>query len=119
MALVVERLDRRAQSPSIVAVARLVRRRARPEAEFAILVSDGYQHRGIGSELLRRLVEIARRERWGAVVGSILRENAAMQEVCRNLGFTVRFDPVEEVMEARLAGVPYDERTAGATQTGT
>ena len=39
----------------ITAVARLSKLPGGAEAEFALLVSDQYQHRGLGTELLRRL----------------------------------------------------------------
>ncbi|HEU4674000.1 MAG TPA: acetate--CoA ligase family protein, partial [Candidatus Limnocylindrales bacterium] len=42
--------------PRIAAIARLSKAHARPTAEFAILVADRWQRRGLGAELLRRLV---------------------------------------------------------------
>ena len=45
----------------IVAVGRFVRDRAQPDvAEFAIVVADAYQRRGLGTQLARRLAEEAR-----------------------------------------------------------
>ncbi|TAM62282.1 GNAT family N-acetyltransferase [bacterium] len=102
MTLVAERTNAAAGDGAIVGVGSLVRLHDEDGAEFAVLVSDGYQHRGLGSELLTRLIEIARTERWGALVGYIMQENLVMQEVCRRLGFSVRYDPAEGMVVARL-----------------
>lgn len=98
-ALVVERTE--AGAPEILAVGRLTKMRS-GGAEFAILVSDRAQHQGLGKELLRRLLEIARDEGIGRVMGNILPENRAMEEVCRKLGFHVNYDHDEGVLQAQI-----------------
>jgi len=90
MALVVERKDPETGENAILAIGRLSKVRQTAEAEFAILVSDAYQGHGIGSELLRRLVQIGRDERLERIVASILSENVTMQRVSRNNGFTLK-----------------------------
>jgi acetyltransferase len=64
--------------PEIVGVGRLLMERNRNEAEFAVLISDEFQGRGMGTELLRQLVEIGRREHVARIVGYILSTNSAM-----------------------------------------
>jgi acetyltransferase len=76
-----------AGEPEIVGVGRLLMERNRNEAEFAVLVSDEFQGRGMGTELLRRLVEIGRREHIARIVGYILSNNSAMLHACKYLGF--------------------------------
>ncbi len=71
----------------LLAVGRLVMEHVRNEAEFALLIADSFQGRGLGTELLRRLVAIGRRERVGRIVGYILADNMSMLDVCRRLGF--------------------------------
>jgi acetyltransferase len=71
---------------AILAVARL-RKLDAADSELAVLISDEYQGRGLGTELSRRLVEIARAERLERVIAEILPENIHMQRVCRELGF--------------------------------
>jgi acetyltransferase len=73
----------------IVGVGTLTREHERAEAEFALLVADDYAGLGIGRELLRRLVEIARIESIPRVVGYILSENDPMLTACWNLGFSI------------------------------
>jgi acetyltransferase len=78
---------------AILAVARL-RRIDASDAELAVLITDEYQGRGLGTELARRLVEIARAEKVERVIAEILPENIHMQRVCRELGF--RMDQHED-----------------------
>jgi acetyltransferase len=80
MALVVVHGD------AILAVGRL-RKIDAADAELAVLITDEYQGRGLGTELSRRLVEIARAEKMQRVIAEILAENIHMQRVCRELGF--------------------------------
>ena len=88
----------------IVGVGRLVRLprdpAAPPESEFAILIGDAFQKRGLGVELLRRLVEIARAEKVRIVSAEILPENRGMQRVCQKLGFKLRHSYSDGVVRA-------------------
>jgi acetyltransferase len=70
----------------ILAVGRL-RKIDGNDAELAVLITDEYQGRGLGTELSRRLVEIARGEKVARVVAEVLAENIHMQRVFRELGF--------------------------------
>jgi acetyltransferase len=65
-------------------------------------VSDAFQRRGLGTELARRLVEIARAERCGRVIAELLPENTAMLSVFRRLGFELRHSAQEGVTKAAL-----------------
>jgi acetyltransferase len=86
----------------IVAVGRLTRGESMDDAEFALLVSDAWQDRGIGSELLHRLVQLAREVGIRRVVGDILSENQGMQDVCRALGFQLKYSLEDRVIKATL-----------------
>ncbi|RKH66614.1 GNAT family N-acetyltransferase [Corallococcus sp. AB049A] len=90
MALVAERPSPDGKGGGeILAVGRLTRLRGTKDAEFAITVSDPAQRLGLGTELLRRLVEIGRD--WGLrrIVADILTRNRGMQAVSKKLGFTL------------------------------
>ncbi|MDZ7306004.1 MAG: bifunctional acetate--CoA ligase family protein/GNAT family N-acetyltransferase, partial [candidate division KSB1 bacterium] len=99
MALVVERRSDDGEGREIIAVGRLSRSRRVNEAEFAVLVSDAYQGQGLGTELLRRLLQIAAAEKIRRVSADILPDNDDMQRVCRKLGMQLRFDHEEHVVK--------------------
>src|SRR5262249_54959354 len=71
----------------ILGVGRLSKMRGTDDAEFALLISDQFQRRGLGTALLERLVKIARDEGIRRIVGSILPENLGMRRICKKLGF--------------------------------
>ena len=87
IALVAVRTDPAAPEPEILAVGQLSKAHLLNEAELAVLIVDEYQRRGLGTELSRRLIEIARAEKLDRVTVEILGENHPMLEVCRGLGF--------------------------------
>lgn len=72
--------------PEIIGVGRLRKIHRSDAAEFALLISDRYQGRGLGSELLRRLLQVGRDEGLSHVTGEVLAENRAMQGLCAKLG---------------------------------
>jgi acetyltransferase len=90
IALVAERTDPGTGERRIMAVGRMNKLHARNEAEVAVLVSDQYQNLGLGNELLRRVVQIARDEKLSQVSAEMLPDNIAMQAIMRHLGFRVR-----------------------------
>jgi acetyltransferase len=59
------------------------------EAELTVLTVDEYQGRGLGSEIARRLLEIARKEKLDRVTVEIPGANPQMVDVCRSLGFAM------------------------------
>jgi acetyltransferase len=71
-------------------------------AEFAILVSDAFQGHGLGTELLQRLIAVGRPEGLERIVGFISPENDGMQRVARNLGFILKREIGEDLIEATL-----------------
>lgn len=98
--LVIERKGENAGEYEILGVGRLTRSRIEDEAEFAILVADKYQKQGLGSELLRRLIDIGRKEGFKRIVGLILPENYEMQRVSEKLGFVTEHDVQEGLVKA-------------------
>ena len=77
-----------------VGVARFVRDEKRPgEAEFAIVLSDDWQGRGLGKRLLSVLIEFARTHGVRRMVGITLATNMGMLTLARRLGFSSRADP--------------------------
>jgi acetyltransferase len=92
IALVVEREIPRSRDREILAIGRLTKVHGINDGEFALLVSDHWQNHGLGTELLRTLLEIGRNEKLERIIGYILPENHAMQRVSRKAGFTLAHD---------------------------
>lgn len=90
IALVAEHTDPATGERRIMAVGRLNKLHGKNEAEVAVLVSDHYQGLGLGNELLRRAIQIARDEKLSEVSAEILPDNIAMQVIMKHHGFRVR-----------------------------
>jgi len=87
IALVAEHRDPATHEPEILAIGRLSKAHLDNEAELAVLITDENQGRGLGTEISRRLIGIARDEKLDRVTVEILGDNRQMIEVCRALGF--------------------------------
>lgn len=61
--------------------------------EFAIVVADEWQHRGIGTRLMRALINIAKTRGLKTMKGDVLSNNANMLGLMRKMGFTVHPHP--------------------------
>ena len=101
IALVAERKQNDAAG-EIFGVARLIKAHGLEEAEFAILIADAWQGMGLGTALLKLLVEVGRAEKLRRITGHILAENAAMLEMSRNIGFDLQWRPDEGEWEAEI-----------------
>ena len=82
-----------ATNPSFVGVARYIGNPDNASAEFAIVVADAWQRRGVGRVLMRGLIVCAKRRGFETLRGMILRENERMLAFVRALGFTLADDP--------------------------
>lgn len=83
------------------------------ETEIALLVEDDWQRRGIGSELLGRLVGLAREARCSSVYAVTQSSNTAMVAAMRGLGLPLDYQ-IEEgtlVITARLDGSAEQHRS--------
>jgi acetyltransferase len=90
MALVVDHKDKVTGQHRILGVGRLIKLPTKNEAEIAILVSDQFQKQGLGIELLRRTVQIARDEKLSSVSAEMLRDNLTVQRIFKKVGFRLR-----------------------------
>ena len=79
-------------SGHLVAVGRLVADPDRESAEYAVLVTEAWQGRGLGTVLTEYCLEVAKR--WGVkqVTAFTTPTNARMARIFRNSGFEVNFD---------------------------
>jgi acetyltransferase len=92
IALVAEYKADAQTDPEILGVGRLSKLRGVNEAEFALVISDAWHRLGLGAEMLKRLVEVGKKEKIGRIIGHILPENRAMLQICRKAGFKVEHD---------------------------
>jgi len=103
MVLVADRVDAATGEHRIMGVGRLNKSGARNQgAEVAVLVADQYQGQGLGTELLRRSIQVARDEKLTRLSAEILRDNFAMEKIFRRLGFSFRTHGNSESVTAAL-----------------
>jgi acetyltransferase len=91
IALVAEQKSGNGRS-RILGVGRLIKEHGTDEAEFAVLVGDPWQGKGLGTQLLKSLVRIGRKEGVRRIVGHIASENLMMKRVSEEAGFDLHFD---------------------------
>ncbi len=70
-----------------VGVARYITNPDGRSCEFAIVVEDTWQRRGLGRLLMRRLIEVAQARGLSTMIGYVIANNAGMQKLCSGLGF--------------------------------
>jgi acetyltransferase len=102
MALVAEARGAEEDEASILGVGRLTRQRGVPSGEFAILVSDAAQGLGLGTELLRRVVQVGRDQGLARITADILPENLDMQRVAEKVGFACQYDVDAGLVRAEI-----------------
>ncbi len=76
-----------------VAVARYTVNPDKDSCDFALTVADDWQGRGIGSRLMRELMDVARSRGLGLIEGEVLRENHNMLSLMERLEFSITPDP--------------------------
>src|SRR4030095_3803248 len=79
MALMVERCDPKTGQQEILGVGRLSKLHGSNEAEFAIVVSDPWQGHGLGTQLLRMLVQVGHDKKLDRITATILTDNSKLQ----------------------------------------
>ena len=93
----------------MVATARVMSDPDGKRAEFAILVGDPWQGKGVGARLLERCLTIAKKRGIETVWGIVLHENTGMLTLARKLGFKVSRsdDPGELEVTIDLKSVDF------------
>lgn len=86
----------------ILGVGRLSKLYGKKEAEFGILVSDYCQCKGLGTELLKQLLQVSKSENLTGVHADILADNIGMQRVCQKLGFRITPSSETSVIKAEI-----------------
>jgi len=76
-----------------IGVARYIVSTEGSSCEFALAVADAWQHRGVGSILLRSLIEAARARGLKVMEGMVMAENHKMLALMAAFGFDIRSEP--------------------------
>jgi acetyltransferase len=88
---------------AISAVGRLSKFRGEDdEARMSLLVSDSFQGEGIGMELIKRLIDVAKREKIKQIIAVISKENETMKMLCEKTGFSFTMNAKTEMTEATI-----------------
>ncbi len=89
----------------IIAVARYIANPDHESAEFAIVVADAWQKRGVARKLMERLIAAAKTRGFVRLQGTVLRANSRMLRFTTALGFQALNDPDDAeqvIVELRL-----------------
>jgi len=81
-----------------IGVARYVKLSSPGDAEFAIVLSDDWQGRGLGTRLLASLLVAAKNHGVRRLAATTLSENDRMLALGRKLGFKVATDPASAMI---------------------
>jgi acetyltransferase len=87
----------------ILGVGRMMKIHGTNEAEVAAVVSDQWQGRGLGKELLSRLLIVGADEKLEKLTADILPDNREIQRIFTKLGFSLKHDLEDEVVRAEFA----------------
>lgn len=100
MAFIAEKRDgdRRTE----IGVSRLILEPNKTRGEFAVVVADEFQGKGLGIKLVDMLIDVAREKGVGEIYGIVMSENVKMISLCEKLGFSVRRERDSVVVELRL-----------------
>jgi len=100
MALVA--LDESAQQEKMLGVARVIGKPDGDAGEFAVVVGDPWQGKGVGAELLKRCLRIVKERGMQSVWGMVLTENKQMLKLARKIGFQISQSPEGNEYEMTL-----------------
>ena len=101
MALVAERKNEAGET-ELLAVGRLSKIHGRDEGELAAVAIDAAQHKGLGTELYKRLIDVAREAKLKKLISVMLPENREMRALCVKLGFKMYSSLEDNMIRAEL-----------------
>ena len=80
------------------------------QCEFAVMVHDKMKGEGLGVALMQKMIDYCRSRGTMEMVGNVLPDNRPMLQLAEHLGFEIKFNIEEEVMDLRLV-LNYRKRT--------
>ena len=84
-----------------IGVGRIIAEPDSKRGEFAVVIADSYQGKGLGRKLVDMVIDIAAEKHLDSIYGVVLKENQPMLSLCREMGFTLR--PEEDYVRVELA----------------
>ena len=72
------------------------------EGEVAVLVSDRWHGRGLGKELLSRMLLVGADEKLEKLTADILPDNRDVMRICEKLGFSLQHSVDDQVVHAEF-----------------
>jgi acetyltransferase len=86
-------MDEEMETERMLGVARIIGDADGKTGEFAVLVGDDWQGKGIGGNLLEKCLSIAEKQGFESVHGIVLQENRNMLSLGKKLGFAIKREP--------------------------
>jgi len=102
MALIAVHRNAQTGESEILGVGRLMKIHGTNDGEVAALISDQCQNRGLGRELLSRLLVVGADEKLARLKADILPDNRDVMRVCEKLGFSLKHSLDDEVVHAEF-----------------
>jgi acetyltransferase len=104
MAFIAETIETDADHPRKIeiGVSRLILDSNKKHGEFAVVIADKYQGKGLGTKLVDMLIEVAREKDADSIYGVIMTGNMAMIRLCEKLGFVTRREQDSVIAELKL-----------------
>lgn len=78
------------ETERMVGVSRYVTNPDRTSCEFALVVSDSFNGKGLGSRLMHSIMDVAREKGLSEIEGLVLANNAPMLKLMRSLGYSIK-----------------------------
>jgi acetyltransferase len=78
---------------SEIGVCRYITNPDAESCEYAIVVADEWQRRGLGRRMMVALIDVARGRGLREMIGHILAQNRGMLSLCAELGFSINDSP--------------------------
>ncbi|MGD0218533.1 MAG: bifunctional acetate--CoA ligase family protein/GNAT family N-acetyltransferase [Desulfobaccales bacterium] len=86
----------------MLGVSRLVMEANRETAEFAVMVADQWQGKGLGAKLVEEVIGIAKENQVKILWGEVLSSNKTMLDLVKRLGFTLIRQAEAQTFRAEL-----------------
>ena len=83
------------------------------DCEFALVVADDMQGRGLGRRMMAAVIDAAKASGFRKVVGDVLRENRAMLALARRVGFDIGINAEDPVLMRVVRAIGDRARAVG------